>query len=393
VPLGEEIYSFTPVQHPANDQTTRIITTHFDYHSIDHNLLKLDILGHDDPTMIRMLQDITGVDPTTIRLDDQEVLSLFHGLDALHIKPEDIGGTDLGSLGIPEFGTEFVMQMLRDTKPKAFSDLVRISGLSHGTDVWLNNAQTLIKEGKAEISTAICTRDDIMIYLINKGVESELSFKIMESVRKGKGLTPEFEAVMKEHDVPDWYIWSCKKIKYMFPKAHAVAYVMMGFRIAWFKIHYPLAYYAAFFTIRATAFDYELMCRGKEELDKNLKLYKANPNLTAKEKDTVRDMKIVQEFYARGFSFLPVDLYESEAVKFTIKGDKLLPPFSSIDGMGGIAAEALALAAKDGPFISKDDIAQRAKVSRSTLDVMGELGLLGDLPESNQLSIFDLKIG
>ena len=390
VPLGEEIYSFTPVQHPANDQTTHTITTHFDYHSIDHNLLKLDILGHDDPTMIRMLQDITGVDPTTISLDDQEVLSLFHGLDALHIQPEDIGGTDLGSLGIPEFGTDFVMQMLRDTKPKAFSDLVRISGLSHGTDVWLNNAQTLIKEGKAEISTAICTRDDIMIYLINKGVESELSFKIMESVRKGKGLTPEFEAAMKEHDVPDWYIWSCKKIKYMFPKAHAVAYVMMGFRIAWFKIHYPLAYYAAFFTIRATAFDYELMCRGKEELEKHLKLYKSNPNLTAKEKDTIRDMKIVQEFYARGFDFLPIDLYKSEAVKFTIVGNKLLPPFSSIDGMGGIAAEALALAAKDGPFISKDDIAGRAKVSRSTLDVMGELGLLGDLPESNQLSLFDM---
>ena len=393
VPLGEEIYSFTPVQHPANDQTTRTITTHFDYHSIDHNLLKLDILGHDDPTMIRMLQDITGVDPTSIRLDDPEVLSLFHGLEALHIKPEDIGGTDLGSLGIPEFGTDFVMQMLRDTKPKAFSDLVRISGLSHGTDVWLNNAQTLIKEGKAEISTAICTRDDIMIYLINKGVESEQSFKIMESVRKGKGLTPEWEKVMKEHDVPDWYIWSCKKIKYMFPKAHAVAYVMMGIRIAWFKIHYPLAYYAAFFTIRATAFDYELMCQGKENLEKHLKLYKSNPNLTAKEKDTVRDMKIVQEFYARGFEFLPIDLYNSEAVKFTIVDGKLLPPFSSIDGMGGIAAEALYLAAKGEPFMSKDDIAQRAKVSRSTLDVMGELGLLGDLPESNQLSIFDLKIG
>lgn len=393
VPLGEEIYSFTPVQHPANDQTTRTITTHFDYHSIDHNLLKLDILGHDDPTMIRMLQDITGVDPTSIRLDDPEVLSLFHGLEALHIKPEDIGGIDLGSLGIPEFGTDFVMQMLRDTKPKAFSDLVRISGLSHGTDVWLNNAQTLIKEGKAEISTAICTRDDIMIYLINKGVESEQSFKIMESVRKGKGLTPAWEKVMKEHDVPDWYIWSCKKIKYMFPKAHAVAYVMMGIRIAWFKIHHPLAYYAAFFTIRATAFDYELMCQGKENLEKHLKLYKSNPNLTAKEKDTVRDMKIVQEFYARGFEFLPIDLYKSEAVKFTIVDGKLLPPFSSIDGMGGIAAEALYLAAKGEPFMSKDDIAQRAKVSRSTLDVMGELGLLGDLPESNQLSIFDLKIG
>ena len=390
LPLGEEIYSFTPVQHPANDQTTKTITTHFDYHSIDHNLLKLDILGHDDPTMIRMLQDITGVDPTSIRLDDQEVLSLFHGLDALGIKPEDIGGTDLGSLGIPEFGTDFVMQMLRDTKPKAFSDLVRISGLSHGTDVWLNNAQTLIQEGKAEISTAICTRDDIMIYLINKGMDSELSFKIMESVRKGKGLTPEWEKIMLEHGVPDWYIWSCKKIKYMFPKAHAVAYVMMGFRVAWFKIHYPLAYYAAFFTIRATAFDYEMMCQGKEKLERHIKECKANPNPTAKDKDTLRDLKIVQEFYARGFEFLPIDLYRSEAVKFTIVDGKLLPPFSCIGGMGGIAAEALALAAKDGPFISKDDIKQRAKVSGSTLDTMGELGLLGDLPESNQLSIFDL---
>ncbi len=392
LPVGEEIYSFTPVQHPANDQTTRTITTHFDYHSIDHNLLKLDILGHDDPTMIRMLQDITGVEPTTIRMDDQEVLSLFHGLEAFGIAPEDIGGTDLGSLGIPEFGTDFVMQMLRDTKPKAFSDLVRISGLSHGTDVWLGNAQTLIKEGKAEISTAICTRDDIMIYLINKGLDSELSFKIMEAVRKGKGLTEAFEKEMRAHDVPDWYIWSCKKIKYMFPKAHAVAYVMMGLRIAWFKIHYPLAYYAAFFTIRATAFNYELMCQGKEILEKNLKIYRANPKPTAKDKDTIRDMRIVQEFYARGFKFLPMDIYESEAIKFKIKEDALLPPFSSLDGMGGIAAEALEIAARGEKFISKDDIAGRAKVPRSVLDKMDDLGILGDLPESNQLSIFDMQL-
>ena len=394
VPHGEEIYSFTPVQHPANDQTTKIITTHFDYHSIDHNLLKLDILGHDDPTMIRMLEDITGVDATKIRLDDPEVLSLFHGLEALHIKPEDIGGTDLGSLGIPEFGTEFVMQMLRDTKPKAFSDLVRISGLSHGTDVWLGNAQTLIQEGKAQISTAICTRDDIMIYLIDKGVESEQSFKIMESVRKGKGLTPDYEKVMKEHDVPDWYLWSCKKIKYMFPKAHAVAYVMMGIRIAWFKIHEPLAYYAAFFTIRATAFDYGLMCQGKAAIDNHIKAYKANPNLSKKEQDTLRDMKIVQEFYARGFEFLKIDLYQSDAIKFQVVEDKLLPPFSVIEGMGGIAAEALAVAAhaeteRGGKFLSKDDIRQKAKVSQTVLDTMAELGLLGGLPESNQLSIFD----
>ena len=394
VPHGEEIYSFTPVQHPANDQTTKIITTHFDYHSIDHNLLKLDILGHDDPTMIRMLEDITGVDATKIRLDDPEVLSLFHGLEALHIKPEDIGGTDLGSLGIPEFGTEFVMQMLRDTKPKAFSDLVRISGLSHGTDVWLGNAQTLIQEGKAQISTAICTRDDIMIYLIDKGVESEQSFKIMESVRKGKGLTPDYEKVMKEHDVPDWYLWSCKKIKYMFPKAHAVAYVMMGIRIAWFKIHEPLAYYAAFFTIRATAFDYGLMCHGKAAIDNHIKAYKANPNLSKKEQDTLRDMKIVQEFYARGFEFLKIDLYQSDAIKFQVVEDKLLPPFSVIEGMGGIAAEALAVAAhaeteRGEKFLSKDDIRQKAKVSQTVLDTMAELGLLGGLPESNQLSIFD----
>ena len=394
VPHGEEIYSFTPVQHPANDQTTKIITTHFDYHSIDHNLLKLDILGHDDPTMIRMLEDITGVDATKIRLDDPEVLSLFHGLEALHIKPEDIGGTDLGSLGIPEFGTEFVMQMLRDTKPKAFSDLVRISGLSHGTDVWLGNAQTLIQEGKAQISTAICTRDDIMIYLIDKGVESEQSFKIMESVRKGKGLTPDYEKVMKEHDVPDWYLWSCKKIKYMFPKAHAVAYVMMGIRIAWFNIHEPLAYYAAFFTIRATAFDYGLMCQGKAAIDNHIKAYKANPNLSKKEQDTLRDMKIVQEFYARGFEFLKIDLYQSDAIKFQVVEGKLLPPFSVIEGMGGIAAEALAVAAhaeteRGEKFLSKDDIRQKAKVSQTVLDTMDELGLLGGLPESNQLSIFD----
>ena len=394
VPHGEEIYSFTPVQHPANDQTTKIITTHFDYHSIDHNLLKLDILGHDDPTIIRMLEDITGVDATKIRLDDPEVLSLFHGLEALHIKPEDIGGTDLGSLGIPEFGTEFVMQMLRDTKPKAFSDLVRISGLSHGTDVWLGNAQTLIQEGKAQISTAICTRDDIMIYLIDKGVESEQSFKIMESVRKGKGLTPDYEKVMKEHDVPDWYLWSCKKIKYMFPKAHAVAYVMMGIRIAWFKIHEPLAYYAAFFTIRATAFDYGLMCQGKAAIDNHIKAYKANPNLSKKEQDTLRDMKIVQEFYARGFEFLKIDLYQSDAIKFQVVEGKLLPPFSVIEGMGGIAAEALAVAAhaeteRGEKFLSKDDIRQKAKVSQTVLDTMAELGLLGGLPESNQLSIFD----
>ena len=400
VPHGEEIYSFTPVQHPANDTNTRIVTTHFDYHSIDHNLLKLDILGHDDPTMIKMLEDLTGIDATKIRLDDAKVLSLFLGLDALGIESEDIGGTELGSLGIPEFGTEFAMQMLKDTQPTAFSDLVRIAGLAHGTDVWLGNAQKLIREGKAVISTAICTRDDIMIYLISRGIDDAQSFKIMESVRKGKGLTPDWEETMEKHGVPDWYIWSCKKIKYMFPKAHAVAYVMMGMRIAWFKVYQPLAFYAAFFTIRATAFDYGMMCLGKGPLDERIRMFKdvadkakkdkTSPDLSQKEKDLLKDMKVVQEFYARGFSFLPIDLYRSDAIKFQIVEDQLLPPFMAIDGMGGVAAQALANAAKDGPFLSKDDIRQRAKVSQSTLDTMAGLGILGNMPESNQLSVFDM---
>lgn len=390
VPHGEEIYSFTPVQHPANDQTTKIITTHFDYHSIDHNLLKLDILGHDDPTMIRMLEDITGVDATKIRLDDPEVLSLFHGLEALHIKPEDIGGTDLGSLGIPEFGTEFVMQMLRDTKPKAFSDLVRISGLSHGTDVWLGNAQTLIQEGKAQISTAICTRDDIMIYLIDKGVESEQSFKIMESVRKGKGLTPDYEKVMKEHDVPDWYLWSCKKIKYMFPKAHAAAYVMMAYRIAWFKVFQPLAYYGAYFSIRATAFSYELMCMGKEKLEFYMaEIRKKGDAASKKEQDTLKDMRIVQEMYARGYDFMPIDIYRAKAHRFQIIEGKLMPSIDSIEGLGDKAADAVVDAAVQGRFLSKDDFRDRTKVSKTVIDLMDKLGLFGDIPQSNQISLFD----
>ena len=390
LPLGEEIYSFTPVQHPANDQTTDIITTHFDYHSIDHNLLKLDILGHDDPTMIRMLEDLTGLDAKKIPLDDPEVMSLFTSTQALGITPEQIGGCPLGALGIPEFGTEFVIQMLVDTKPKTFSDLVRISGLSHGTDVWLGNAQTLIQEGKATISTAICTRDDIMTYLIHMGLDSEESFTIMESVRKGKGLKPEWEEEMKKHDVPDWYIWSCKKIKYMFPKAHAAAYVMMAYRIAYCKVFYPLAYYAAYFSIRASAFSYELMCQGAEKLKHYMDQYqRRSEELTNKEQDTVKDMKIVREMYARGFEFTPIDIYTAEASRFQIVDGKLMPSLSSIDGMGDKAAEAVVEAAKDGPFLSKDDFRSRTKVSKTVIDLMDDLGLLGDLPESNQLSLFD----
>lgn len=397
VPHGEEIYSFTPVQHPANDQTTKIITTHFDYHSIDHNLLKLDILGHDDPTMIRMLQDLTGVDPQTIPLDSPEVMSLFQNTSALGIEPEDIGGCKLGALGIPEFGTDFAMQMLIDTKPQAFSDLVRIAGLSHGTDVWLGNAQTLIQEGKATISTAICTRDDIMTYLIGKGLDSEEAFTIMERVRKGAVANgkckewPEYKQDMLDHGVPDWYVWSCEKIKYMFPKAHAAAYVMMAWRIAWCKVFYPLAYYAAFFSIRATSFNYELMCQGKERLEYFMHDYERRKDtLSKKEQDTYKDMRIVQEMYARGFEFLPIDLYKAKAHHFQIIDNKLMPSISTIDGLGDKAADAVVEAAKDGKFLSRDDFRQRTKVSKTVIDLMVDLGILSDLPESNQLSLFDL---
>ena len=396
LPMGEQIYTFTPVQHPANDMTVDITTTHFDYHSIDHNLLKLDILGHDDPTMIRMLQDLTGVDPTQIPLDDKAVMSLFQDTSALGITPDDLVNCQLGALGIPEFGTDFAMGMLIDTQPKEFSDLVRIAGLSHGTDVWLGNAQTLIQEKKATISTAICTRDDIMIYLISMGLDSEESFKIMENVRKGivaKGKCdkwPEWKQDMIDHNVPDWYIWSCEKIKYMFPKAHAAAYVMMAWRIAYCKVFYPLAYYAAYFSIRATAFSYELMCQGKEKLEGYMHEYeKRKDELSKKEQDTYQDMRLVQEMYARGFEFLPLDIYKSEPHHFQIVDGKLLPALNTIDGLGDNAAVAIAEAAKDGIFLSKDDFRERTKVSKTTIELMSDLGLFGDMPESNQLSLFD----
>ena len=390
LPVGEEINTFTPVQHPANDMTTATITTHFDYHSIDHNLLKLDILGHDDPTMIRMLQDLTGLDPQTIPLDEPTVMSLFMNTSALGVEPEDIHGIPLGCLGIPEFGTEFAMQMVIDAKPTEFSDLIRISGLSHGTDVWLGNAQTLIEEGKATISTAICTRDDIMIYLIQMGLDSEESFTIMESVRKGKGLKDNWIDDMTEHGVPDWYIWSCKKIKYMFPKAHAAAYVMMAWRIAYCKVFYPLAYYAAYFSIRATGFNYEIMCQGKDRLEYFYKDYtRRKDSLSKKEQDVYRDMKIVHEMYARGFDFMPIDIYRADPNRFQIIDGKLMPALNTIEGMGDNAAIAVAEAAKDGKFLSKDDFRQRTKATKTVIDLMGDLGLLGDMPESNQLSLFD----
>ena len=410
LPLGQDINSFTPVQHPANDMTTDTITTHFDYHSIDHNLLKLDILGHDDPTMIRMLQDLTGRDPLTIPLDGRDVMSLFQNTDALGITPEQIGGTKLGCLGIPEFGTDFAMNMVIEAQPQTFSDLVRISGLSHGTNVWVGNAQDLIREGIATISTCVCTRDDIMTYLINKGVEPEKSFKIMEAVRKGtvakKKIDPKLWEAWKEdmlaHNVPKWYLESCQKIEYMFPKAHAAAYVMMAWRIAYCKIHYPLAYYGAFFSIRAKAFSYEQMCQGQAHMEAIMKEYRrrmdavsnkepgAQP-LSNKEELAYGDMRVVQEMYARGFQFEPIDIFRAKSRSFQIVGDKLMPSLSSIDGLGEKAADAIVEAAKDGPFLSRDDFRERTKVTKTIVDLMAELGLLGDLPESNQLSLFDFQ--
>ncbi len=411
LPLGEEINTFTPVQHPANDMNTDIVTTHFDYHSIDHNLLKLDILGHDDPTMIKTLEEYISSPAmeneynetdnkfvaTKIPLDDKGVISLFHDTSALGITPDDIGGCPVGCLGIPEFGTDFVIQMVVDTKPQTLSDLIRISGLSHGTDVWLNNAQELIRSGKATISTAICTRDDIMTYLINKGMDSEQSFTIMERVRKGavaKGKCkewPQFKEDMKAHDVPDWYVWSCEKIKYMFPKAHAAAYVMMAYRIAYCKINYPLAYYGAYFGIRADAFSYELMCQGKENLNRHIDDYnRRSSTLSKKEQDTMKDMRLVQEMYARGYEFEPMDIYQAKASKFLIVNGKLMPPLVSIEGMGDKAAEAVEEASKDGPYLSLDDFRQRTKASKTVIDYMVSLGILKGLPESNQLSLFDL---
>jgi len=404
LPHGEDINSFTPVQHPANDMETNIITTHFDYHSIDHNLLKLDILGHDDPTIIKTLEnyinspvlenEYDGVNnifkATDVALDDAGVMALFAGTSILGIEPKDIDGIPLGCLGVPEFGTEFVIQMVLETKPKNLSDLIRISGLSHGTDVWINNAQTLIQNGDATISTAICTRDDIMTYLINMGMDSALSFAIMESVRKGKGLTPEWEEAMRASNVPEWYIGSCKQIQYMFPKAHAAAYVMMAYRIAYCKVNYPLAYYAAYFSIRATSFSYELMCRGKERLESYIKDYKRrSDSLTEKEQNTLKEMRSVLEMYARGYEFLPIDIYKAKAQYIQIIDGKLMPPLSSIEGMGDKAAEAVEQAAAQGTYLSREDFRQRTKVSKTVVDFMDEMGLFGDLPESDQLSLFD----
>jgi DNA polymerase III subunit alpha, Gram-positive type len=395
VPKGREIFEFCPVQHPADDPNSDIITTHFDYHSIDQNLLKLDILGHDDPTVIRMLQDITGVDPQKIPMDDKETMSIFSSTEVLGVTPEQIN-SKVGTFGIPEFGTKFVRGMLLDTRPSAFTDLICISGLSHGTDVWLGNAKDLIDAGTVTLSEAVCTRDDIMIYLIKKGLPPNTAFKIMELVRKGKALKDpekwaEYEALMREHDVPEWYIDSCRKIKYMFPKAHAAAYVMMAFRIAWFKVHIPMAYYAAYFTIRAKAFDAEFMIFGKEKVKAKMREIEMLGNqATPKDKDMYENLELVLEMYERGFNFLPIDLYKSHATKFCVEENGLRPPLNSISGMGTVAAEGILSAVNEKPFNSVEDIKKRAKIGNAGIDLLRGFGCLKGLPESDQMSLFDV---
>ncbi len=388
VPRDNEIFNFTPIQHPADDNNTEIITTHFDYHSISGRLLKLDILGHDDPTVLRMLQDLTGLDPKTIPLNDERVMSLFTSPDALGVTKEDLG-CEVGTYGLPEFGTKFVRQMLIDTQPKSFADLVRISGLSHGTDVWLNNAQYYIKEGFTTLRDCIATRDDIMIYLMHKGVPPKIAFTIMEKVRKGKGLKDEDIKIMKENKVPDWYIESCNKIKYMFPKGHAVAYVMMAVRIAYYKVYYPKAYYATYFTVRADDFDADLIVKGEEVIKSKMdELSSLGNNMTQKDKGLLTILEISYEMYKRGIKFLKVDLYKSHAIKFIIENDGIRPPIKALQGVGENAAKSIHEASKEGEFISKEDLRLRAKVSKSVIETLQNHGCLEELPETNQLSLF-----
>jgi len=390
-PKDREIFDFCPIQHPANDVNTDIITTHFDYHSIDKNLLKLDILGHDDPTMIRMLEDITGVDARNIPLDDEKTMGIFTSTAPLGIEPDEIT-TAVGTIAIPEFGTRFARQMLIDTKPTTFIELVDISGLSHGTDVWVGNAQDLIKSGTADLMHCICTRDDIMGYLIAHGLEKKKAFNIMEAVRKGNvakhGFADGDEEELKQHGVPDWYIDSCKKIGYMFPKAHAVAYVTMAFRIAWFKVHMPDAFYAAYFSVRADSFDAEHMIHGDDVVTEKIRQINSNKEATPKEKDMVTVLEVCHEMYMRGLKFVPIDIYKSDATRFLITDEGILPPLNALSGLGDNAAAAICRAREEGEFATHDDLRIRAGVPKSVVETLDASGVISSIPKSSQLSLF-----
>ncbi|MBO7739485.1 MAG: PolC-type DNA polymerase III, partial [Oscillospiraceae bacterium] len=388
IPQDHEIYDFCPVQHPADDPDTDIITTHFEYHSMESNLLKLDMLGHDDPTMIKYLEEFTGEDAKAIPLDDPETMRLFVTPEALGIELGDpiIGKT--GSIAVPEFGTKVTREMLADTQPKKFSTLVRLSGFSHGTDVWLGNAKDLITSGTASVDEAIGCRDDIMIYLISCGVPPKDSFSIMEKVRKGKGLSPEHEQEMRDNGVPEWYIDSCKKIKYLFPKAHAVAYVTMAVRIAWFKVHRPEAFYCAYFSVRAPAFDLEVMSGGTESIRRKINEIEAKQDAKQAEKDLLTALEVAYEMYLRGIEFAPVDLYRSEATMFKIDGKKLIPPFTAITGLGESAALDI-VAHRDQPFLSIEEFSAACpKVSKTHIEQLKDAGAFGDMPDTAQISLF-----
>jgi DNA polymerase-3 subunit alpha (Gram-positive type) len=388
VPKDYDIHDFTPLQRPADDPKSPLLTTHFDYHSISGRLVKLDILGHDDPTALKMLEKLTGIKARTVSLDDPETMSLFSGTEALGVTTQELR-TKTGTYGIPEFGTKFVRQMLEDTQPRTFSDLVRICGLSHGTDVWLGNAQELVRSGQAAISEIIACRDDIMVYLISKGLDPVKAFKIMENVRKGKGLKAEDVEAMRSHDVPNWYIESCQKIKYMFPKAHAVAYVMMSFRIAWYKLHYPAAFYATFFTVRADEFDIDLICQGRQAcLQKIEEIENKGNEATAREKNLQIILELAVEMDFRGIPILKVDLQKSEATSFMLTPQGLLPPFTSLQGLGETAARSIVALRSENGITSVEDLRISAKLSKTVIEILDRHGCLQGLPEENQLSFF-----
>lgn len=384
-----EVEDITPVQFPADDVNAEWKTTHFDYHAFDANLLKLDILGHDDPTMMRMLQDLTGVDPTSIPMNDPKVMSMFNSTDALGVRPDEIR-SPVATYGVPEMGTKFVRQMLIESKPSSFADLLQISGLSHGTGVWLGNAQELIKNNTCNIKTVIGCRDDIMLFLIYKaGMDASLAFKITESVRKGKGLSDEWIEEMKKCKVPQWYIDSCLKIQYMFPKAHAAAYVISAVRTAYFKLYHPIEYYATYFSVRAADFDIELCCKGYEAINRQIveieqKGFQALP----KEKAMLPVLEMALEMTARGFTFKNIDLYRSEANKFIVDDKSLIPPFSALAGIGENAAINIAAAKDAGEFLSIEDFQQKSKASKTVIELLTNMGCFRGLPESNQLSLF-----
>ena len=389
IPNYKEVYDITPIQYPANDVNCGVITTHFDYHSISGRILKLDILGHDVPTIIRMIEDITGLDATTIPLDDKETMSIFTSTEALGVTPEEIN-CPIGSLAIPEFGTSFVRQMLLDTKPTTFAELVRISGLSHGTDVWLNNAQDLVVDKVVEFKDVISTRDDIMNYLLFKGLPPKMAFTIMENVRKGKGLKPEFIEEMNKHDVPQWYIDSCQKIKYMFPKAHAVAYVMMSFRLAYYKVHYPAAFYATYFTTKAQDFDADLIVKGLDSIKQKIQeIHELGNDATAKDKTMLTVLEVALEMYARKIKIIPVDIYKSDATTFIVVDDStILPPMIALQGVGENAAINIQNERENGEFISKEDLRKRTKISKTVVETLSNHGSLNNMSEKNQLSLF-----